>query len=102
MTNHLQEYLRQTGPTMSPFNAWVMLKGLETLPVRVRAQCEGAARIADHLAGQPGVVRVLYCGRPDHPQAALARKQMTGGGQMVTFEMAGGKAAPSASRTRCG
>ena len=50
VTNHLQEYLRQTGPTMSPFNAWVMLKGLETMPVRVRAQAETAAKIADFLA----------------------------------------------------
>ena len=54
VTNHLQDYLRQTGPSMSPFNAWVMLKGLETLPVRVKAQCATAAKIADHLAGQPG------------------------------------------------
>ena len=92
VTNHLQEYLRQTGPTMSPFNAWVMLKGLETMPVRVRAQTATAAKIADHLAGKPGVGRVLYCGRPDHPQAAIARRQMTGGGQMIAFEVAGGKA----------
>jgi len=92
VTNHLQEYLRQTGPTMSPFNAWVMLKGLETLPVRVKAQSATAQRIADHLAGKPGVGRVLYCGRADHPQADIARRQMTGGGQMVTFEVEGGKA----------
>src|SRR5262249_2269476 len=83
VTNHLQEFLRQTGPTMSPFNAWVMLKGLETMPVRVKAQSDTTARIADHLAGRPGVGRVLYCGRADHPQAGIARKQMTGGGQMV-------------------
>jgi len=80
VTNHLQEFLRQTGPTMSPFNAWVMLKGLETMPVRVKAQSATAARIADHLAG-----------RPDHPQAKIARRQMTGGGQMVAFEVEGGK-----------
>jgi len=91
VTNHLQEFLRQTGPTMSPFNAWVMLKGLETMPVRVKAQSDTAARIADHLAGRPGVGRVLYCGRADHPQAGIARKQMTGGGQMVAFEVEGGK-----------
>jgi O-succinylhomoserine sulfhydrylase len=91
LTDHLQDFIRQTGPSLSPFNAWVMLKGLETLPVRVRAQCETAAKIADHLAASPGVTKVLYCGRPDHPQAALARKQMTGGGQVVTFEVAGGK-----------
>ncbi len=92
VTNHLQEYLRQTGPTMSPFNAWVMLKGLETMTVRVRAQVATAAKLADHLAGQPGVTRVLYCGRSDHPQAELAQRQMTGGGQMIAFEVEGGKA----------
>ena len=91
--DHLHNYLKHTGPSLSPFNAWVMLKGLETLPLRVRAQCEGAARIADHLAAQKGVTRVLYCGREDHPQAALAKRQMSGFGQVVTFEVAGGKAA---------
>jgi O-succinylhomoserine sulfhydrylase len=92
VTNHLQEFLRQTGPTMSPFNAWVMLKGLETMPVRVRAQSATAAKLADHLAGQKGVRRVLYCGRADHPQADLVKRQMTGGGQMIAFEVDGGKA----------
>jgi O-succinylhomoserine sulfhydrylase len=92
VTNHLQEYLRQTGPTMSPFNAWVMLKGLETMPVRVRAQSATAAKLADHLAGQKGVRRVLYCGRADHPQADIVKRQMTGGGQMIAFEVDGGKA----------
>ncbi|MDP1639880.1 MAG: O-succinylhomoserine sulfhydrylase [Hyphomicrobium sp.] len=92
VTNHLQEFLRQTGPTMSPFNAWVMLKGLETLPVRVKAQSATAAKIADHLSGQPNVTRVLYCGRADHPQADLVKRQMTGGGQMIAFEVKGGKA----------
>lgn len=91
--NHLHDFLRQTGPALSPFNAWVMLKGLETLPIRVKAQCEAAARIADHLAGEPGVANVLYCGRPDHPQAELARRQMSGGGQIVTFDIEGGKPA---------
>ena len=91
--DHLHDYVRQTGPSMSPFNAWVMLKGLETLPIRVKAQCETAALLADHLAGMPGVTRVLYCGRADHPQAELVRRQMTGGGQVVAFEVAGGKPA---------
>jgi len=91
--DHLHNFLKHTGPSLSPFNAWVMLKGLETLPIRVRAQCETAARVADHLAGQRGVTRVLYCGRPDYPQAALARRQMSGFGQVVTFELAGGKEA---------
>jgi O-succinylhomoserine sulfhydrylase len=93
LKDHLHTFLRQTGPALSPFNAWVLLKGLETLPLRVRAQCETAARIADHLAAQPGVARVLFCGRPDYPQAALARRQMSGHGQVVTFEVEGGKAA---------
>jgi O-succinylhomoserine sulfhydrylase len=93
LKDHLHTFLRQTGPALSPFNAWVMLKGLETLPVRVRAQCESAAKIADHLAGRPGIARTLYCGRSDYPQAALARKQMSGFGQVVTFEIAGGKGA---------
>jgi O-succinylhomoserine sulfhydrylase len=93
LTDHLQDFIRQTGPSMSPFNAWVMLKGLETLPIRVKAQSETAAALADHLAASRGVTRVLYCGRADHPQAALAKRQMTGGGQMVTFEIEGGKEA---------
>ena len=93
LTDHLQDFIRQTGPSMSPFNAWVMLKGLETMPLRVRAQCETAAALADHLAGAKGVTKVLYCGRADHPQAALVKKQMTGGGQMIAFEVAGGKEA---------
>jgi O-succinylhomoserine sulfhydrylase len=91
--DQLHNFLKHTGPSLSPFNAWVMLKSLETLPVRVRAQCDTAARLADHLAGRPGVERVLFCGRPDHPQAALARRQMTGPGQVLTFELAGGKPA---------
>jgi len=91
--DHLHNFLKHTGPSMSPFNAWVMLKGLETLSLRVRAQCESAARIADHLSGREGVERVLYCGREDFPQAALARRQMAGFGQVVTFDVAGGKAA---------
>jgi len=91
--DHYHDFLRQTGPAMSPFNAWVMLKGLETLPVRVRQQCETAAELADHLARLSGITRVIYCGRADHPQADLARRQMTGGGQIVTFEVEGGKAA---------
>jgi O-succinylhomoserine sulfhydrylase len=89
---HIHNYLRQTGPALSPFNAWVMLKSLETLPVRVAAQMRSAERIADCLAGHPGVARVLYPGRDDHPQAALAKRQMLGGGTLVTFDVKGGKA----------
>lgn len=91
LTDHLQDFIRQTGPSLSPFNAWVMLKSLETLPIRVKAQSATAARIADRLAETPGVSRVIYCGRDDHPQAAIARKQMAGGGQMIAFEVDGGK-----------
>jgi O-succinylhomoserine sulfhydrylase len=92
--NYLHDFIRQTGPSISPFNAWVMLKSLETLPIRVRAQCATAAVVADYLATKKNaqVERVIYPGRSDHPQAAIAAKQMKGGGQMVTFEVAGGKA----------
>jgi O-succinylhomoserine sulfhydrylase len=93
LKDHLHTFLRQTGPSMSPFNAWVLLKSLETLPIRVKAQCETAAKLADHLASRRGFSRVLYCGRSDHPQAELARRQMTGGGQVVTFDVDGGKPA---------
>lgn len=89
--DHLHNFLKHTGPSMSPFNAWVMLKGLETLPLRVRAQCEAAGKLADRLVELKGVERVLYCGRPDFPQAALAKRQMSGFGQVVTFDLAGGK-----------
>ncbi len=81
----IHNFLRQTGPAMSPFNAWVMLKGLETLPLRVGQQTASAAKLADFLAEQKGVTRVLYPFRKDHPQAALARRQMLGGGTLVSF-----------------
>ena len=87
----LQPFLRNTGPTLSAFNAWVLLKGLETLSLRVQAMCAGAARVADWLAEAPGVNRVWYPTRPDHPQQALAMRQMSGGGSLVTFELDGGK-----------
>jgi O-succinylhomoserine sulfhydrylase len=93
LKDYLQVFLRQTGPSMSPFNAWVLLKSLETLPVRVRAQCAAATEIAEALEGKPGITRVLYCGSKSHPQAELARRQMSGGSQIVTFEVEGGKAA---------
>jgi O-succinylhomoserine sulfhydrylase len=85
-------YLRQTGPALSPFNAWVMLKSLESLPVRVAQQVRSAALVADMLADHPAIERVIYPGRDDHPQAALARRQMSGGGTLVAFDVAGGKA----------
>ncbi len=90
---HVHNLLRQTGPSMSPFNAWVLLKGLETLQVRVAAQTAAAGRIADMLAEQPAVTRVIYPSRADHPQADLARRQMKGGSTLIAFEVAGAKAA---------
>jgi O-succinylhomoserine sulfhydrylase len=93
IAEHLHNFLRHSGPSLSPFNAWVMLKALETLPVRVAAQMRSAEKIADYLADHPAVSRVFYPGRDDHPQAALARRQMKGGGTLVTFEVRGGKAA---------
>ncbi len=93
ITEVLKDFYRHTGPSMSPFNAWVMLKGLETLSLRVQRQTASAGRLADWLAEQPGIARVLYPGRDDHPQAALARAQMAFGGTMVAFEVSGGKAA---------
>ena len=89
--DHLHNYLKHTGPSLSPFNAWTMLKGLETLPIRVRQQCENAAVIANTIADHRAVSRVIYCGRSDHPQADLANEQMRGGGQIVSFELKGGK-----------
>jgi len=89
----LHNYLKHTGPSLSPFNAWVLLKGLETLPLRVERHCSSAARIADFLAGRPEVERVFYPGRADHAQHALAKKQMADGGPMVAFEVKGGKKA---------
>ncbi|MBK9078483.1 MAG: O-succinylhomoserine sulfhydrylase [Hyphomicrobium sp.] len=92
LTKYLQDWVRQTGPAMSPFTAWIMLKSLETIPLRIKAQCESARQLADILPTQSNVTRVIYPGRADHPQAALAAAQMPGGGQMIAFEVAGGKA----------
>ncbi len=93
LKDHLHNFLRQTGPALSPFNAWVMLKGLETLPLRVRGQCDNATKVATHLSRQKGVAKVLFAGLPEFPQKALAEKQMLGPGQMVTFVLEGGKPA---------
>jgi O-succinylhomoserine sulfhydrylase len=89
----LHDFYKHTGPSMSPFNAWVMLKGLETLPLRVKQSCESAALVADFLAEHPKVARVFYPGRPDHPQHELAKRQMASGGPLVAFELKGGKEA---------
>lgn len=90
---HIHTFLRQTGPAMSPFNAWVLLKGLETLSLRVRAQTETAGAIADALATHSKISRLVYPGRADHPQADIVKKQMRGGSTMIGFEVKGGKAA---------
>ena len=91
--DHIHNLLRQTGPAMSPFNAWVLLKGLETLSLRVARQSENAAALADLLAAHPKVTRLVYPGRADHPQAATVARQMRGGSNLVTFEVGGGKEA---------
>ncbi|MDE1159792.1 MAG: O-succinylhomoserine sulfhydrylase [Neorhizobium sp.] len=88
---HLQDYYRHTGPAMSPFTAWTLIKGLETLPIRVKQQTENAGKIADFLAEQTQVAKVTYPGRKDHPQADIIAKQMTGGSTLVCFELKGGK-----------
>src|SRR3954453_18621607 len=93
IAEHIHNFLRQTGPSMSPFNAWVLLKGLETLAVRVRQQTETAAAIADALAAHPKISRLIYPGRADHPQAATVKKQMRAGSTLIGFEVKGGKPA---------
>ena len=87
----VKPYIRNTGPSLSPFNAWVLLKGMETMELRIRAQTEAAAKVSDFLSSAPGVEQVLYPGRPDHPQHALATQQMSGFGAIVSFNLSGGK-----------
>ena len=91
--DHVHNLIRQTGPSLSPFNAWVLLKGLETLAVRVRRQTDTAATLAVALAEHPKIGRLIYPGRPDHPQAEIVQRQMHGGSTLVAFEVKGGKAA---------
>ncbi len=86
-------FLRTTGPTMSPFNAWVFLKGLETLRLRMRAHCENAQALAEWLQGHPAVAHVHYPGLADHPQHDLAAAQQSGFGGIVAFEVKGGREA---------
>jgi len=82
-----RDFLRHTGPALSPFNAWVLLKGLETLDLRVRRQSDTAAALADRIAGHPKCSRVFYPLRPDHPQYEIARRQMSGGGSLIAFDL---------------
>ncbi|MGP0092906.1 MAG: O-succinylhomoserine sulfhydrylase [Xanthobacteraceae bacterium] len=89
--DHVHTFMRQTGPSMSPFNAWVMLKGLETLALRVRRQTDTAETVANGLLDHPKISRLIYPGRPDHPQAAVVRKQMRAGSTLVAFEVKGGR-----------
>jgi O-succinylhomoserine sulfhydrylase len=89
----MKTFLRQTGPSLSPFNAWVLLKGLETFPLRVERQTRTAGLLADRLAGNAAIERLLYCGREDHPQAKLIRRQMSGGSTVFVFNLKGGKPA---------
>ena len=90
---NLHEYFRHTGPSLSPFNAWTLLKGLETLPVRVRQQTQSAARIADFLASHPKIGHVIYPGRADHPQADIVKRQMSGGSTLICLDLKEGKKA---------
>jgi O-succinylhomoserine sulfhydrylase len=90
---NLHDFFRHTGPSLSPFNAWTLLKGLETLPVRVRQQTENAGELAEFLAGEKTVSRVIYPGRPDHPQAEIVKRQMKGGSTLICVELAGEKRA---------
>jgi len=89
----LEPYLKHTGGALSPFNAWVMLKGMETLALRCNAQAETALKLARALKGHPALGNVAYPFLPDHPQHALATRQMTAGGTVLSFDLAGGKEA---------
>lgn len=92
LEEHLNDYMRHTGPSMSPFNAWVLLKGLETLDVRLQRMQANAEALADRLAADSRIRNLRYPWRHDHPQVELAKRQMKGGGTLLTFEVEGGKA----------
>ncbi len=85
-------FLRSSGVTMSPFNAWVFLKGLETLPIRMRAHCENAQKIAEWLSEQAQIEQVFYAGLPTHPQHLVAAKQQSGFGGVLSFRVKGARA----------
>ncbi|MBX3535841.1 MAG: O-succinylhomoserine sulfhydrylase, partial [Xanthobacteraceae bacterium] len=90
--DHLHTFLRQTGPAMSPFNAWVLLKGIETMQIRIEKAQDNALKVADFLAGKPKLKKVLYPFRKDHPQYELAKRQMKGGSTLLSFEVEGDQA----------
>jgi O-succinylhomoserine sulfhydrylase len=98
--NEIHPFYKQTGPCLAPFNAWVFLKSLETLALRVRQQAQNAERIAEFLRGHRHVFNVRYPGLPDHPQADVVKRQMLGGGTLVSFEVRGGKQAAFAFGNR--
>jgi len=100
--DRLQPIIRNTGPSLSPFNAWVLVKGLETLSLRVDRHCANATKVAEALSKNPAISRVLYPGRTDHPQHVLAAKQMSAFGGVVTFDVKGGKAACFAALNKLG
>lgn len=91
LKDHFAFFYRHTGPCLSPFNAWLLLKGLETLELRLERQCENALALARGLESHPKVRRVLYPFLPSHPQHDLARRQMKAGGSLIAFELEGGK-----------
>jgi O-succinylhomoserine sulfhydrylase len=91
IVDNYHQLLRQTGPSLSPFNAWVLLKGLETLSVRVQRQTETAGAVANALAGHGKINNLIYPGRADHPQADIIKKQMAAGSTLCAFEIKGGK-----------
>lgn len=91
-TDEVFKFLRTAGPTLSAFNAWILLKGLETLQIRMEAQSARAMQLAQWLEAHPQVARVFYPGLASHPQHALAMRQQTGGGAIVSFEVKGGRA----------
>ena len=93
VNEELLPFIRNTGPSLSPFNAWVLLKGLETFALRMEQHAQNAARVADALASMPRIARVIYPGRDDFAQAALAQRQMKNKGSLIAFDFDGDKAA---------
>jgi len=93
ITETYKDFLRHTGPALSPFNAWVLLKGMETLELRVRRQTENAGKVADVIAAHGKVRQTIFCGRPDHPQAGIIANQMSGAGNVLAFDLGGREAA---------